>query len=337
VSPPSAKYSAELRERAVRMVAEVRAKHPSEWAAISAVASELGIRNPGTLRRWVRQAESSVKVASKSAASSKWRFLRKWLLRPHPIIIGVIVTVSGGLVLTYSQLVLGANNHKPSLEVDEVSLSPGGIELPNNGDPLFRVTPFKVDVKLLNTGSQLAAINDARLVIQKFVRLPQCATQGGFGSTGSYRSNMPANPRPGTTVTIPVSQLVNPGGADRFDVLLRAPLTRPGGLLVTVYLYRIHVYLDYNPGAGTVDLGEILVDLPYDPVDGNAYFWTHFFATHPKNLSWEGKYETEIENCMIRNARALNVILTAPSKRTAMVSKIPPLLAFCCAARRNGS
>ena len=36
-------YPAELRERAVRMVAEVRPNYPTEWAAMKAVAAKLGI------------------------------------------------------------------------------------------------------------------------------------------------------------------------------------------------------------------------------------------------------------------------------------------------------
>ena len=36
-------YPRELRERAVRMVAEVRPDYPSEWPAIEAVAGKLGI------------------------------------------------------------------------------------------------------------------------------------------------------------------------------------------------------------------------------------------------------------------------------------------------------
>ena len=51
------KYSEELRERAVRMVAEVRPDYPSQWAAISAVAGKLGIGTPETLRTWIRRAE----------------------------------------------------------------------------------------------------------------------------------------------------------------------------------------------------------------------------------------------------------------------------------------
>jgi transposase len=50
-------YPAELRQRAVRMVAEVRPNYESEWAAIGAVAQKLGIGTAETLRKWVRQAE----------------------------------------------------------------------------------------------------------------------------------------------------------------------------------------------------------------------------------------------------------------------------------------
>jgi transposase len=51
------KYPQELRERAVRMVAEVRPDYDSQWAAISAVAGKLGIGSAETLRTWVRRAE----------------------------------------------------------------------------------------------------------------------------------------------------------------------------------------------------------------------------------------------------------------------------------------
>jgi transposase len=39
------------------MVAEVRAEHESEWAAMTKVAQLLGVKTPETVRQWVRQAE----------------------------------------------------------------------------------------------------------------------------------------------------------------------------------------------------------------------------------------------------------------------------------------
>ena len=68
-------YPAELRQRAVRMVAEVRPNYGSQYAAITAVAAKLGIRTAETLRSWVRQAEvnagTRVGVTTEEAAEIK--------------------------------------------------------------------------------------------------------------------------------------------------------------------------------------------------------------------------------------------------------------------------
>ena len=50
------KHSPEVRERAVRMVFEHAAEHPSQWAAMRSVGEKLGIQTE-SLRRWVREAE----------------------------------------------------------------------------------------------------------------------------------------------------------------------------------------------------------------------------------------------------------------------------------------
>lgn len=51
------RYPPELRERAVRMVGEIRADHDSDWAAITQVAKLVGVGTPETVRKWCRQAE----------------------------------------------------------------------------------------------------------------------------------------------------------------------------------------------------------------------------------------------------------------------------------------
>jgi transposase len=50
------KFSPEVRERAVRLVAEQEGSHESQWAAISSIAGKMGCTKE-TLRKWVRQAE----------------------------------------------------------------------------------------------------------------------------------------------------------------------------------------------------------------------------------------------------------------------------------------
>lgn len=50
-------YPPEIRERAVRMVAEIRPNYPTEWSAMKAVAAKLGIGAAETVRTWVRKAE----------------------------------------------------------------------------------------------------------------------------------------------------------------------------------------------------------------------------------------------------------------------------------------
>lgn len=50
------RYSAEVRERAVRMVREHENEHTSQWAAITSIAEKIGCSGE-TLRNWVRQAE----------------------------------------------------------------------------------------------------------------------------------------------------------------------------------------------------------------------------------------------------------------------------------------
>jgi transposase len=49
-------FSAEVRERAVRMVAEHAGEHPSHWAAIVSIASKIGCA-PHTLNEWIKKAD----------------------------------------------------------------------------------------------------------------------------------------------------------------------------------------------------------------------------------------------------------------------------------------
>jgi len=50
------KFSPEVRERAVRLVLDNEAQHPSRWQAIMSIAAKFGC-TPQTLNDWVKKAE----------------------------------------------------------------------------------------------------------------------------------------------------------------------------------------------------------------------------------------------------------------------------------------
>lgn len=50
------RYSAEVKERAVRLVQDSLADHQSEWSAICSIATKVGC-SPQTLRNWMRKSD----------------------------------------------------------------------------------------------------------------------------------------------------------------------------------------------------------------------------------------------------------------------------------------
>ena len=72
-------YPPELRERAVRMVAEVESDYDSPRAAMNAVATKLGVGTGETVRKWVRQAEidGGVRPGTTTEESEEVKRLRR--------------------------------------------------------------------------------------------------------------------------------------------------------------------------------------------------------------------------------------------------------------------
>ena len=72
MSKTTNKFSPEVRERAVRMVAEQRAEYGSEWEVMKSIAAKIGC-SLETLRRWCREEASRRAGPSAQAASDRDR------------------------------------------------------------------------------------------------------------------------------------------------------------------------------------------------------------------------------------------------------------------------
>ncbi|GAA2567625.1 transposase [Microbacterium binotii] len=70
------KYSPEMRERALRMLAETRPSHPTMMSAVRHVAGLLGM-SPETLRLWQHEVDAGVKPGLTTDAAAEIKRLQK--------------------------------------------------------------------------------------------------------------------------------------------------------------------------------------------------------------------------------------------------------------------
>ena len=80
----SARYSPEVRARAVRMVLEHQSDYPSQWAAIGSIASKIGCAGE-TLRKWVEKMHLALISSNSSNPNGECRILlaRDRGMQPH--------------------------------------------------------------------------------------------------------------------------------------------------------------------------------------------------------------------------------------------------------------
>jgi hypothetical protein len=237
------------------------------------------------------------------------------------VLVGVLVSVLSNQAQRVVPPPSGSTT--PQLQLDKISLTAANTALSGN-TPV--ITPYRVDITVVNSGSGVAVINDARLVIEQFATLPICNAQGYLDASHSYNGTMPAHPKQGQVVDIPLSQKIAPNDADRFDLLLGLPRDKVG---YDVYLYRVQLYLTYNTNNGPLDVGDLLINLPVLPAEGE-YYWNSYYAADP-SMMLATVYTPEVptyEKCVINNTHALYSILSLPSLQPTSLAQIRPTLRF---------
>ena len=78
MSKTTNKFSPEVRQRAIRMVLDHEAEHPSRWAAVSSIAAKIGC-SPATLHEWVKKTavDSGKRAGLPSDVAEKMKALER--------------------------------------------------------------------------------------------------------------------------------------------------------------------------------------------------------------------------------------------------------------------
>jgi hypothetical protein len=189
-----------------------------------------------------------------------------------------------------------------ALQVVDLAVTGGDVSKPGGYD-----NTQAIDLTVRNTGDVVSVVTRARLVVRDTGMLTICQAGGGLGPSETYDVQLPADAAKGETVDAKVSQQIQPGAADRFDIRLDVPEPeRQTGF----WLYQLDVLLSHDGAPKPLQAGTVLVSAPYLPAPG--VFWS---GTENKE-SYEGAGSAEVKRCLQDNEATLERMLAVDGERS---------------------
>lgn len=193
-------------------------------------------------------------------------------------------------------------------------------------------SPPAVEITVRNRMRDLVVIPRVRVTAEDSVHIKQCASEGGINITGTYSVVLPPQMSPGQQLSVPVSQQVPRGEADRFALTFR--MDSGGDSSPSWSLYRLHLSVEVDGLRTTRDAGTVLLALPDVPlfdVEGAPMFWVSTSQRTLDHMRASLPYSPErlrqVETCMRANTDAVQRFLAASGRESADFTKLRAALA----------
>jgi hypothetical protein len=127
----------------------------------------------------------------------------------------------------------------------------------------------QLEVTLHNTGTGLAVLESANVLVHRVAVLRKCFSAGVVPLGGTYTVPIPAKPRAGEIIQAPLHEQVAANSADRF----RLSLGTPGARTASINLLQLDISIVHDHSSTPIRLGPVLIATPIVP-DPDGYFLT---------------------------------------------------------------
>jgi hypothetical protein len=179
-----------------------------------------------------------------------------------------------------------------------------------------------IELKLHNDSDQPVDLTAARFVVLGYARIDACVEAAALPLSGNYDILLPADPRPGVSVTSNLNEEVPPHGLDRFRFRLDAPFASYGGGGQDTVLYRLEVQLLHDGSPKPFTVGVVTLSFPGALNPGDySLFWDETTARlHAAQVKLTGG--PGATGCDHANTGLLSKLLVEPGVRSPELERL---------------